>query len=199
MDAESIIRYGGLVVVCLLVFCSIGLFFCFFLPIGAVLFTVGLLSAKEDLLPSLPVVCLLLIASAVAGSITGYGIGRSTGKFFYSRQESRFFRRSYLSSTEAFYKKHGSMAIAGSYFLPIVRTFAPVLAGIIKVKIQRFIILSTIGSAGFTLTFVLTGYLMGSVPFLQPWLKYIIGVFVLIVTVPLIIKVIKTMRKPADS
>jgi membrane-associated protein len=199
MDAESIIRYGGLVVVCLLVFCSIGLFFCFFLPIGAVLFTVGLLSAKEDVLPSLPVVCLLLIASAVAGSITGYGIGRSTGKFFYSRQESRFFRRSYLSSTEAFYKKHGSMAIAGSYFLPIVRTFAPVLAGIIKVNIQRFIVLSTMGSAGFTFTFVLTGYLMGSVPFLQPWLKYIIGVFVLIVTVPLIIKVIKTMRKPADS
>jgi membrane-associated protein len=199
MDAESIIRYGGLVVVCLLVFCSIGLFFCFFLPIGAVLFTVGLLSAKEDLLPSLPVVCLLLIASAVAGSITGYGIGRSTGKFFYSRQESRFFRRSYLSSTEAFYKKHGSMAIAGSYFLPIVRTFAPVLAGIIKVNIQRFIVLSTMGSAGFTLTFVLTGYLMGSVPFLQPWLKYIIGAFVLIVTIPLIIKVIKTMRKPADS
>ncbi|MGE9313278.1 DedA family protein [Niabella sp. CJ426] len=199
MDAESIIRYGGLVVVCLLVFCSIGLFFCFFLPVGAVLFTVGLLSAKEDLLPSLPVVCLLLIASAVAGSITGYGIGRSTGKFFYSRKESRFFRRSYLSSTEAFYKKHGSMAIAGSYFLPIVRTFAPVLAGIIKVKIQRFIILSTMGSAGFTLTFVLTGYLMGSVPFLQPWLKYIIGVFVLVVTIPLIIKVIKTMRKPADS
>ena len=91
------------------------------------------------------------------------------------------------------------MAIAGSYFLPIVRTFAPVLSGIIKVNIQRFIILSTMGSAGFTLTFVLTGYLMGSVPFLQPWLKYIIGVFVLIVTIPLIIKVIKTMRKPADS
>lgn len=199
MDAESIIRYGGLVVVCLLVFGSIGLFFCFFLPIGAVLFTVGLLAAKEDLLPSLPVVCLLLIASAVAGSITGYGIGRSTGKFFYSRQESRFFRRSYLSSTEAFYKKHGSMAIAGSYFLPIVRTFAPVLAGIIKVNIQRFIVLSTMGSAGFILTFVLTGYLMGSVPFLQPWLKYIIGAFVLVVTIPLIIKVIKTMRKPAGS
>ncbi|WP_114793243.1 VTT domain-containing protein [Niabella yanshanensis] len=199
MDAESIIRYGGLVVICLLVFGSIGLFFCFFLPIGAVLFSVGLISAKEDLLPSLPVVCVLLIASAVAGSITGYGIGRSTGKFFYSRKESRFFRRSYLSSTEDFYKKHGSMAIAGSYFLPIVRSFAPVLAGIIKVKIQRFIILSTIGSAGFILTFVLTGYLMGSVPFLQPWLKYIIAVFLLVVTIPLIIKVIKTMRKPAGS
>ena len=199
MDAESIIRYGGMVVVCLLVFGSIGLFFCFFLPIGAVLFSVGLLAAKEDLLPSLPIVCLLLIISGVAGSITGYGIGRSTGKFFYSRQESRFFRRSYLSSTEAFYKKHGSMAIAGSYFLPIVRTFAPVLAGIIKVKIQRFIILSTIGSAGFILTFVLTGYLMGSLPFLQPWLKYIIGAFVLVVTIPVIIKVIKTMRKPAGS
>ncbi len=199
MDAESIIRYGGLVLVCVLVFCSIGLFFCFFLPIGAVLFTVGLLSAKEDLLPSLPVVCLLLIISGVAGSIAGYSIGRSTGKFFYSRPESRFFRRSYLTSTESFYKKYGPLAIAGSYFLPIVRTFAPVLAGIIGVKAQRFVILSAIGSTIFILAFVLMGYLMGSIPLLQPWLKYIIAFFVLIVTVPLVLKVIKTMRKPVDS
>lgn len=199
MDAESIIRYGGLVVVCLLVFCSIGLFFCFFLPIGAVLFTVGLLAAKEDLHLPLPGVCLVLIISAVAGSITGYGIGRSTGKFFYSRKESRFFRRSYLTSAEDFYKKYGALAIAGSYFLPIVRTFVPVLSGIIKVDINRLIIMNIIGSTVFISIFVLSGYLMGRAPFLQPWLKYIIAGFVLIVTVPLIIKVIKTMRKSTGS
>lgn len=196
MDAESLIRYGGLLLICLLVFCSVGLFFCFFLPVGGILFAVGLLAAKENLLPSLFIVCSLLTLSSLAGSIAGYGIGRSTGKFFYSRAESRFFRRSYLISTEEFYKKYGFLAIAGSYFLPIIRTFGPVLAGIIKLKFQRFLILSAIGSAAFISVFVLMGYLMGSLPFLQPWLKYIIAVFVLAVTVPLIIKIIRAMRKP---
>ncbi len=199
MDVESIIRYGGLVAACLLVFSSIGLFFCFFLPIGAVLFTVGLLAAKDELLLPLPAVGLLLIVSAVAGSITGYGIGRSTGRFFYSRKESRFFRRSYLTTAEDFYKKHGALAIAGSYFLPIVRTFVPVLSGIIKIDVKRFILLNFIGSSLFISIFILAGYLVGRAPFLQPWLKYIIAAFILLVTVPLIIKVIKMMRKPTGS
>lgn len=196
MDAESMVRYGGIALVCFLVFISIGLFFCFWLPVGGVLFAVGLIAAKDEVLPSLPVVCLLLIISSLAGSISGYGIGHRSGKFFYSRKESRFFRRSYLVSTEAFYKKHGLLAIAGSYFLPVVRTFVPVLAGIIKVKTKQFIVLSLAGSTAFILVFVLAGYLVGSVPMLQPRLKYIIGCFVLVVTIPLLIKVFKTIRKP---
>jgi membrane-associated protein len=199
MNAESLIRYGGFILICLLVFCSVGLFFCFFIPIGGILFAVGVLAATNDLLPPIFTVCLLLTLSSVAGSLTGYGIGRSAGNFFYTRPESRFFRRSYLTSTEEFYKKYGRLAVAGGYFLPIVRTFAPVLAGIIKVNFQRFLTLSIIGSAIFILVFVLLGYLIGSLPFLQPWLKYIVAVFVLAVTVPLVVKIVRAIRKPGSS
>jgi len=199
IDAESLISYGGFILICLLVFCSVGLFFCFFFPAGGILFAVGILAATGDLLPSVFNICLLLTLSSVAGSLAGYGIGRSAGKFFYTRPESRFFRRSYLISTEEFYKKYGSLAIAGGYFLPVIRTFAPVLAGIVKVKFQRFLLLSIIGSAGFISSFVLAGYLIGSLPFLQPWLKYIIAVFVLTVTVPVVVKIVRTMRKPAGT
>ncbi len=195
IDAASLIRYGGFTLICLLVFCSVGLFFCFFVPIGGILFAVGVLAATNNLLPPVFIVCLLLTLSSLAGSLAGYGFGRSTGKFFYTRKDSRFYRRSYLISTEEFYKKYGSLAIAGGYFLPIIRTFAPVLAGIIKVKFQRFLILSIVGSVIFISVFVLLGYLIGSLPFLKPWLKYIVAVFILAVTVPLVVKIVRSMRK----
>ena len=86
--------------------------------------------------------------------------------------------------------------MVGSYFLPIIRSFAPLLAGVVKYRFYQFIILNAIGSGLFTLAFVLAGYLIGSVPLLQPWLKYIIGFFVLAVTIPLVIKIIKVMRTP---
>lgn len=199
IDAESLIRYGGLFLVCLLVFCSVGLFFCFFIPVGGILFAVGLLGVTTDLLPSMLTVCGLLVLSGVAGSVTGYGVGRSAGKFFYTRKESRFFRRSYLVSTEEFYEKWGALAMIGGYFLPIIRSFAPVLAGIIKVRFQRFLLLNIMGSAVFISVFVLTGYVIGRLPFLKPWLKYILPVFVLTVTVPLIVKIVKAMRKPTSD
>jgi membrane-associated protein len=199
IDAESLISYGGFILICLLVFCSVGLFFCFFIPIGGILFAVGVLAATTDLLPSVFTVCLLLTLSSVAGSLAAYGFGRSTGKYFYTRTDSRFYRRSYLISTEEFYKKYGSLAIAGGYFLPIIRTFAPVLAGIIKVKFQRFLILTIVGSAIFISVFVLLGYLIGCLPFLRPWLKYIVAVFVLAVTIPLVVKIVRSMRTSAEK
>jgi membrane-associated protein len=179
---------------CLFTFCSVGLFFCFFLPIGGILFAAGVMVAAGGQLPSLFTVCSLLILSSIAGSLAGYGIGRSTGNFFYTRKESKFFHRSYLTSTEAFYNKYGSWAMVGGYILPIIRTFAPVLAGIIKVRFPRFLVFNILGSVVFILMYVLAGYLVGSMPFLKPWLKYIVTVFVLVVTVPVVIKIVKTMR-----
>jgi membrane-associated protein len=198
LDAESLIRYGGPGLLCLIVFCSAGLFFCFFLPTGSLLFAAGLLTATSDLLPSVFTICLMLTGSSVAGSLAGYGMGRRTGNFFYTRRETRFFRRSYLISTEDFYNKYGSFAMIGGYFLPVIRSFAPVLAGIIRVKFQRFLIFNIIGSAIFTSVFVLAGYLTGNLPFLRPWLKYIVGVFVLVVTVPVVVKIVRTMTRTVE-
>lgn len=199
LDAEALLRMGGILLVCLLVFASVGMFFCFFLPIGGVLFTVGILTATGALQYSIQMVCSLLIFSSFFGSLVGYGIGRSTGNYFYTRKDSRFFRRSYLDSTEIFYNKHGAIAIMGGYFLPVIRAFTPVLAGIIKVKFTRFFCFSLVGSIVFIGIFVLTGYLVGSLPFLKPWLKYIVAGFILIVTIPLFIKIIRQLKKPTGN
>ena len=199
LDAEALLRMGGILLVCLLVFASVGMFFCFFLPIGGVLFTVGILTATGALQYSIHMVCSLLIFSSFFGSLVGYGIGRSTGNYFYTRKDSRFFRRSYLDSTEIFYNKHGAIAIMGGYFLPVIRAFTPVLAGIIKVKFTRFFCFSLVGSIVFIGIFVLTGYLVGSLPFLKPWIKYIVAGFILIVTIPLFIKIIRQLKKPTGD
>ena len=198
LDAESIIKYGGVVLLSLLVFCSVGIIFCFFIPIGGILFATGLLAATGTSLPPIYILCVILTLSGFAGSLVGYWLGLRTGKYFYTREESRFFRRSYLTSTETFYKKYGTLAMVGGYLLPIIRTFAPVLAGIIKVRFSRFLILNLAGSVAFISVYVLTGYIIGSLPFLQPWLKYIVTFFVLVVTIPLIIKIVRTMRKPVE-
>ncbi len=199
LDAEALLRMGGILLVCLLVFASVGMFFCFFLPIGGVLFTVGILTATGTLHYSIHTVCCLLIFSSFFGGLVGYGIGRSTGNYFYTRKDSRFFRRSYLDSTELFYNKHGAIAIMGGYFLPVIRAFTPVLAGIIKVKFNRFFFLSFLGSVTFISVFVLLGFLVGSLPVLKPWLKYIVAGFILMVTIPLVIKVVTQMRKPTTN
>ena len=197
LDAESLISHGGIFLVCLVMFCSVGLFFCFFLPIGGILFTVGILTATGDLVYSIFTICFLLILSSVAGSVAGWGIGRSTGNFFYTRKDSRFFRRKYLIATEEFFKKYGAVALMAAYFLPIIRTFAPVLAGITAMKFHRFLIFTIAGSVIFIMVFVLSGYLIGNLPFLRPWLKYIVAVFILVVTIPLVLRIIREMNKPA--
>ena len=117
IDAESLISHGGIFLVCLVMFCSVGLFFCFFLPIGGILFTVGILTATGDLVYSIFTICFLLILSSIAGSLAGWAIGRSTGNFFYTRKDSRFFRRKYLIATEEFFKKYGAVALIAGLFL----------------------------------------------------------------------------------
>jgi len=194
-DAESLIRYGGLFIVFLIVYANIGLFFCFFLPSGAVLFTAGVFTATGDLPYNIFTICSVLILASVLGSVTGYGFGHKAGPALYRRKDSKFFRRQYLISTEAFYKKHGVLTCIAGYFLPIIRTFAPVVAGMIRMNFSKFIFLSFIGSVLWIISFVLAGYFIGSRPLLKPWLQYIVIGFILVVTVPLIFKIIKGITK----
>jgi membrane-associated protein len=195
-DAESLIRHGGLFLVCLIVFGSAGIFFCFFLPSGAVLFTAGVFAATGDLHAGLLIICITLILSSVLGSIAGYGFGWQAGQLLYKRKDSKFFRQQHLIAAEDFYKKYGGWALTLGYFLPIIRTFAPIIAGMIKLKFSRFILYVLAGSAVWITSFVFAGYFIGSRPYLKPWLKYIVGGFILIVTVPLLIRIIKELRKP---
>lgn len=194
-DPESLIRYGGLLMVFLLVYSTTGLFFCFFLPSGAVLFAAGVFVATGGLEYSFFAVCSLLILASVLGTITGYWFGRQTGPLLYSRNDSRFFKKHHLKTTEAFYNKYGWLALTAGLFLPIIRTFAPIVAGIIRLDIRRFLLLTFTGSLIWIVSFVSAGYFIGSRPVLKPWINYIVIAFILIVTIPLIIRTIKELKK----
>ena len=194
-DPESLISQGGLLIVFLLVYASTGLFFCFFIPTGAILFTSGIYTATGGLQYDIFTVCGLLILASILGNLTGYWFGWKTGPLLYSRKDSRFFKKQHLKTTETFYNKYGWLALTVGLYLPIIRTFASIIAGIVRLNFHRFILLTITGSVVWILSFVLAGYFIGSRPFLKPWLNYIVIGFILVVTMPVIIWMIKEFRK----
>ena len=194
-DPESLITHGGLLIVFLLVYASTGLLFCFFIPTGAILFTAGIYTATGGLQYDVFTVCSLLILASILGNLTGYWFGWKTGPLLYSRKDSRFFKKQHLKTAETFYSKYGWMALTVGLYLPIIRTFASIVAGIVRLNFRRFILLTITGSVVWILSFVLAGYFIGSRPLLKPWLNYIVIGFILVVTIPLIIWLIKELRK----
>jgi membrane-associated protein len=195
-DSESVIRYGGLLMLFLSVFCQTGLFFCFFIPSGALLFTAGVFVATGDLQENLFVVCGVLIMASVLGNITGYRVGGKAGPMMYKRRDSRYFKRKHLEKAEAFYRKYGNIALAAGLFFPIIRTFSPVVAGIIKLDFRRFLLFTFIGSVLWISTFVIAGYVVALMPFLKPYLKYIVIGIILVVTTPILIGIIRKLNNP---
>ncbi len=194
-DVESLIRNGGLLAVFLVVYGTTGLFFCFFIPVGAFLFTAGIFIATSGLGYDLFTCCTILILASILGNLTGYWFGWKAGPMLYNRKDSRFFRKRHLTTADSFYKKYGWLALTLGLYLPIIRTFAPIVAGIIKLNFRRFILLTFLGSVLWITSFVSAGYFIGSRPFLKPWLKYIVIAFILAVTIPLIIWTAKELRK----
>ena len=195
LDPESLISHGGLLIVCLLVYGSTGLFFCFFIPTGAVLFTTGIFIATGELQYDLLGGCSLLILAAILGNLTGYWFGWKTGPLLYKRKDSRFFKKQHLTTAETFYNKYGWLALTVGLYLPIIRTFASIVAGMVRLRFRRFILLTVTGSVVWVLSFVLAGYFIGSRPYLKPWLNYIVIGFILVVTIPLIIWIFKELSK----
>jgi membrane-associated protein len=198
-DIEALIRYGGLLLICLVVFANTGLFFCFFIPSGAVLFAAGIFAATGQLADNLFIICSLLVLSSVTGNLAGYWFGRRAGPALYRKKDSRFFRRQYLYKTEDFYNRHGGIALMAAFFLPIIRTFSPVVAGIIGLNFRRFLAASFVGSFAWISSFVFAGYFVGSRPVLKPWLRYIVIAFILLVTVPVVIRIVKELRKSGNE
>lgn len=194
-NPESLIRYGGLFMMFLVLYAQTGLFFCFFLPSGALMFTAGVFVATGDLDHSVFTICSCLIIASVLGNITGYGFGLKTGPWLRQRKDSMFFRQSHIKMADTFYKKYGGIALTAGLFFPIIRTFAPIVAGMIKVNFRRFLLFIFIGSALWILSFVLAGYFLGKIPFLQAYLKYIVIAIILLVTTSIVVRVFKEFKK----
>ena len=133
----------------------------FFLPGDSLLITAGLFAARGDL--SLPLLIVTLIPAAILGNATGYQIGKRTGRALYSRPDSLLFRREHLRMTHEYYERKGGRTIIFAQFAPILRTFAPVVAGVAEMRFLDFAKYNVIGAIAWILSMVLGGYLLGNV------------------------------------
>jgi membrane-associated protein len=193
---ESIIRYGGVYLLLFVVFAETGLFVGFFLPGDSLLFTAGLLCSSGVLVIHPAILVLLIIIAAVAGNLVGYSFGKKVGPLLFRRKSGLLFRQEHLAAANAFYLKHGKKTIILSRFLPIVRTFAPIIAGIVKLNYSRFFIYSLIGAFFWVCILVLSGYFLGkNFPGIKEYLGYIVIFLIVITSVPFVINAIKKKRK----
>lgn len=160
-NIPELIRIGGLIGLIVIVFAETGLLIGFFLPGDSLLITAGLFAARGDF--NIVTLNLTLIAAAIIGDATGYWIGRRTGRALYNRPDSFFFRREHLRITHEFYEKHGGITIVIARFIPILRTFAPVVAGVAEMGYRRFATYNVVGGILWVMSMTLAGYILGSI------------------------------------
>ena len=174
----------------LIVFAETGLLIGFFLPGDSLLVTAGLFAANGQL--NIVWLNLALIAAAILGDATGYWIGYRAGKAIYSRPDSFFFRKKHLMAAHDFYEKHGGKTIIIARFMPIIRTFAPVVAGAGTMSYSRFATYNVVGGIGWVASMTLTGYFLGkAVPDLDEHLHLVVAVVIFLSLLPGIIAYLK--------
>jgi membrane-associated protein len=184
---KALVDFGGLTLVLLIIFIENGLFFGFFLPGDSLLFTVGLLCYLGVFNTSLFALVLYISCAAFAGYYLGYYFGLKTGLSIYKKPDSLFFKKSYIYTAETFYAKYGGLALVMGRFLPIVRTFAPILAGVVRVKSSSFFLFNIIGAILWPSTIVTCGYYIGSIfPDALNYLDYIVIGFIVVTTIPIV-------------
>jgi len=185
-NVPELIRLVGLAGLVFIVFAETGLMVGFFLPGDSLLVTAGLFAARGDLdiawlIPS-------LLAAAIVGNATGYYIGRRAGRALYSRPNSFFFRRQHLIRTHEFYERHGGKTIVLAQFMPIVRTFAPVVAGAAEMTYRRFATFNVVGAILWITSMTLTGYYLGlAIPGIEERIHIVVAVVIFLSLLPAII------------
>lgn len=191
-DAQSILSKGGFYLLLIVVFAETGLFFGFFLPGDYLLFLAGLLCSSGMIDVSLPTLLFSVMAAGILGNYTGYWFGYRTGPILFNRDDSLFFKRRYMIFAEEFYAKHGGMALVLGRFFPIIRTFAPIFAGVVRVDFKKFTLYNFAGSIAWVCTFILAGYFLGrKYPQIKDYLEYVVLGLIIITTIPLVIAFLK--------
>lgn len=206
INPESIINYGGLTLLILVIFAETGLFFGFFLPGDSLLFIAGLLcAASEEKIKagepavfnvSIYVLLLAVMLAAILGDFVGYWFGRRTGPVLFKRDDTFLFKKKYVMMADAFYKKHGAMALILGRFIPIIRTFAPIIAGVVKIDFKRFVFFNVIGAVVWVCSMILAGYFLGrSFPQIKDYLEYIVIGIILISIIPVVITYLRNVNR----
>jgi membrane-associated protein len=187
VNPETIIRVGGLTLLTFVVFAETGLLVGFFLPGDSLLFTAGLLSANPKLGLSIWRVLIFVTAAAIAGDSFGYYVGKRYGPKVFKRPDSRLFKPEYVLMTKRFYAKHGAKTLIVGRFLPIIRTFAPVLAGVISMEYKKFLTYNVVGGFLWVWSLTLLGYFLGTqFPWIKNYYEYIVIGFIVVTAIPVV-------------
>lgn len=206
LQPEALISSFGiyaLIGVCAIVFIETGLLIGFFLPGDSLLFVTGLMISTGDVVfpvgnEMVPVpiwiACAAISTSAWLGDQTGYWIGRKVGPAIFNKTDSKFFSQKNVSRTNSFFEKYGSKAIIIAHFVPVMRTFVPVAAGIGQMNYKRFLKYNIYGVIAWGTMVTLLGYWLGKIPFVAQHVEYFTIAFVILSTIPIALEVIKTRR-----
>ena len=188
---------GTYLLLFVIVFCETGLVVTPFLPGDSLLFAVGAFAARGSL--DLTLSLLVLAIAGILGDTVNYWIGAKAGPAVFQRKESRWFNPAHLERTHRFYEKHGAKTIVLARFLPIVRTFAPFVAGIGRMSYPRFLAYNVFGAILWVVLFVLAGYFFGNIPLVRDNFSLVILVIIAVSVVPVVVEFIRHRRRPDAS
>ena len=202
-NVQGLIRWGGLVALTAVIFAETGLLVGFFLPGDSLLVTAGLFctSAATGEAPLLNIVWLNLLAivAAIVGDTVGYWIGAKAGPALFTREQSLLFSRKHLLRTKEFYERHGGKTIIIARFMPIIRTFAPFVAGIGQMRYARFAAYNIVGGVAWVVAFTCAGYFFGNLPAVKSNFHFVILAIIVISLVPPVVELVRARRGGGGS
>ena len=193
IDPEYLIKTFGMIGILAIVFIETGLLIGFFLPGDSLLFTAGLLSA-QGILPDIWILLVTIPIAAIAGDQVGYLIGRKFGPPLFNRPDSRFFRREYVDKSAAFFEKHGPKTVVIARFVPVMRTFVPVMAGTSRMHYRTFVTYNVLGGLLWGVGVPALGYSLGQIEFVKNNIEPILLLIVFLSVIPVGIELLKARR-----
>lgn len=199
-DLPALVQWAGYVGLTLIIFAETGLLVGFFLPGDSLLVTAGLLAADPTFGINIWLLGLILTIAAIVGDTVGYNVGKAAGPRIFTREDSLFFHKDHLLKAQAFYEKHGGKTIIIARFMPIVRTFAPVVAGVGRMQYGSFLAYNVIGGVVWIWSMLLTGYILArTVPGVAAHVEKVILVVVFLSILPGIIAWLRNRRAPVKA
>ncbi len=193
-DVEGLVRVGGLIALIVIVFAETGLLIGFFLPGDSLLVTAGLFAVSGHL--ELWSLFLFVSLAAIVGDAVGYFIGVRTGPRLFSKEDSLLFHKKHLITTQEFYNRHGGITIVLARFMPILRTFAPVVAGVGNMQYSRFAFYNVIGGIGWVVSMTSIGYVLGkTIPDIDRYIHIVIALVIGLSLIPGIIAFVRSNRR----
>ena len=194
VSLDALVRWGGYVVLTAIVFTETGLLIGFFLPGDSLLITAGLVAATGAL--NIWWLNVALCAAAIVGDSVGYAIGRRLGPALFTREKSRLFNPKHVERTRVFYERYGAKTIVIARFVPIVRTFAPVVAGVGMMNYRRFLTYNVVGGVGWVLSMTWAGYLLGrAIPDINRHIHIVVIVVIILSVIPIVVEVVRERRR----